>query len=38
MGEMVREKIPAAVVIDAGTTGKIKKAIEKNKRFCKDVL
>jgi hypothetical protein len=38
MGELVKEKISAAVVIDDGAAKKIKKAIEKNKRFCKDVI
>jgi hypothetical protein len=38
MGEWVKEKIPAAVVVEDGATKKIKKAIEKNKRFCKDVI
>jgi hypothetical protein len=38
MGELVKEKISAAVVIEDGATKKIKKAIEKNKRFCKDVI
>jgi hypothetical protein len=38
MGEWVKEKISAAVVIEDGATKKIKKAIEKNKRFCKDVI
>lgn len=38
MGELVGEKIAAAVVIESGATNKIKKAIEKNKRFCQDVL
>jgi hypothetical protein len=38
MGELVKEKISAAVVVEGGATKKIKKAIEKNKRFCKDVI
>jgi hypothetical protein len=38
MDGLVKEKISAAVVIEDGATKKIKKAIEKNKRFCKDVI
>ena len=38
MGEFVQEKLNAAVVVDGSTTNKIKKIIEKNKRFCKDVI
>jgi hypothetical protein len=38
MGEFVKEKIAAAVVIDGESMNKIKKAIEKNKRFCKNVI
>ncbi|MDR3165498.1 MAG: helicase-associated domain-containing protein [Synergistaceae bacterium] len=38
MGELVKEKISAAVVIEDGAAKKIKKTIEKNKRFCKDVI
>ncbi|MDR1472000.1 MAG: helicase-associated domain-containing protein [Synergistaceae bacterium] len=38
VGELVKEKVSAAVVIEDGATKKIKKAIEKNKRFCKDVI
>lgn len=38
MSKLVREKISAAVVIEDGATKQIKKAIEKNKRFCKDVI
>jgi hypothetical protein len=38
MGELIKEKISAAVVIEDGAAKKIKKAIEKNKRFCKDVI
>ncbi|MDR1070762.1 MAG: helicase-associated domain-containing protein [Gracilibacteraceae bacterium] len=38
VGELVGEKIAAAVVLETGATHKIKKAIEKNKRFCQDVL
>lgn len=38
MGELAKEKIFAAVVVDGNATGKIKKVIEKNMRFCKDVI
>lgn len=38
MGEFVQEKLNAAVVVDGSTTHKIKKNIEKSKRFCKDVI
>lgn len=38
MGELTKEKISAAVVVDGNATGKIKKVIEKNMRFCKDVI
>jgi hypothetical protein len=38
MGELIKEKISFAVVVEDGATKKIKKAIEKNKRFCKDVI
>lgn len=38
MGELTKEKIFAAVVVDGNATGKIKKVIEKNMRFCKDVI
>jgi hypothetical protein len=38
MGELIKERISAAVVIEDGAATKIKKAIEKNKRFCKDVV
>jgi hypothetical protein len=38
MGELVKEKILAAVVVDGNATNEIKKAIEKNKRFCRDVI
>ena len=38
INELIKEKISAAVVIEDGTTKKIKKVIEKNKRFCQDVV
>jgi hypothetical protein len=38
MGELVKEKVSPAVVVENGAAAKIKKTIEKNKRFCKDVL
>jgi hypothetical protein len=38
MGESVKEKISAAIVVEDGATNKIKKTIEKNNRFCKDVI
>lgn len=38
MNELVKEKILAAVVVDDKATSKIKKVIEKNMRFCKDVI
>ena len=38
MGVLVKEKINAAVVADANATKEIKKIIEKNKRFCIDVI
>ncbi|MDR1135362.1 MAG: helicase-associated domain-containing protein [Clostridiales Family XIII bacterium] len=38
MGELVKEKISAAIVVEDGATKKIKKVIEKNNRFCKDVI
>jgi hypothetical protein len=38
MGELVRERVAHAVVVDGSATNKIKKVIEKNKRFCKDVI
>ncbi|MDR1205329.1 MAG: helicase-associated domain-containing protein [Peptococcaceae bacterium] len=38
MGEFVKEKIAAAVVVDGDSMKKIKKAIEKNKRFCRNVI
>jgi hypothetical protein len=38
MGEFVREKIIAAAVVDGSSANKIKKVIEKNKRFCKYVI
>lgn len=38
MGEFIQEKIAAAVVVNHDATGKIKKAIEKNGRFCLDVI
>ncbi|MCL1808448.1 MAG: helicase-associated domain-containing protein [Clostridiales bacterium] len=36
MGELVGDRIAAAVVVDGNATNKIKKTIEKNKRFCKN--
>jgi hypothetical protein len=38
MGGLVKEKVLAAVVVDGNATKEIKKAIEKNKRFCSDVI
>lgn len=38
MGEFVRDKINAAVTVDESATKKIKKLIEKNKRFCRDIV
>ena len=38
VAELVKDRIPAAIVVDGSATKKIKKAIEKNKRFCKDVV
>ena len=38
MGEFVQEKLKSAVVVDGNKTNKVKKTIEKNKRFCKDVI
>jgi hypothetical protein len=38
MGKFVKEKIGPAVVVDGGVTGEIKRAIERNKRFCRDVI
>jgi hypothetical protein len=38
MSESVKEKISAAVAVEDGATNKIKKIIEKNNRFCKDVI
>ncbi|MDR2669124.1 MAG: helicase-associated domain-containing protein [Desulfovibrio sp.] len=38
MSGFIKEKILAAVVVDGNTTKEIKKIIEKNKRFCRDVL
>ena len=38
MGEFVKGKIGAAVVVDGSAAPKIKKAIEKNKRFCTNGL
>ena len=36
MGELVKGRIAAAVVVDGGAANKIKKTIEKNKRICKN--
>jgi hypothetical protein len=36
--ESVKEKILAAIVVDGSAGKEIKKAIEKNKRFCRDVI
>lgn len=38
MGEFVKEKVAAAAVVDGNAAGKIKKVIEKNKRFCHSVI
>ena len=38
MGKFVEEKVQAAVVVDGNATKEIKKVIEKNKRFCNDVI
>ncbi|MDR2605422.1 MAG: helicase-associated domain-containing protein [Desulfovibrio sp.] len=38
MSGFVKEKILAAVVVDGNAANEIKKVIEKNKRFCRDVL
>lgn len=38
MGDLVQEKIAAAAVVNHDATGKIKKIIEKNRRFCTDVI
>ena len=38
MGEFVKGKVGAAVVVDGSETGKIKKLIEKNKRFCDNAI
>jgi hypothetical protein len=38
MGEFVKEKILAAVAVDGNATNSIKKMIEKNRRFCRDVI
>ena len=38
MGELVRQKIKPAIEVDGNATKEIKKVIEKNKRFCKDII
>lgn len=38
MGGLVQEKLAASAVVDGEATAKIKKIIEKNKRFCTDVI
>jgi hypothetical protein len=38
MGGLVKEKILAAIAVDGNATKEIKKVIEKNKRFCRDVV
>lgn len=38
MGELVKERIGVAVVVEGSATNKIKKVIEKNRRLCKDVI
>jgi hypothetical protein len=38
MGEFAQDKIAAAVVIDRKATKQVKKLIEKNKRFCRDII
>ncbi len=38
MGDWVKDRVPAAVVIDGDAANKVKKTIEKNKRFCNNVL
>jgi hypothetical protein len=38
MGEFIKGKIAAAAVVDGDSLNKIKKTIEKNKRFCKNVI
>jgi hypothetical protein len=38
MGELVGERILAAVAVNGNATKEIKKVIEKNKRFCRDVI
>jgi hypothetical protein len=38
IGGWVKDRIPAAVAVDADAAPKIKKAIERNKRFCVNVI
>ncbi len=38
MDDLIVEKVPAAAVVDGKATKAIKKIIEKNKRFCRDVI
>jgi hypothetical protein len=38
MGGLVKERILAAIAVDGNATKEIKKVIEKNKRFCRDVV
>ncbi|MDR0491046.1 MAG: helicase-associated domain-containing protein [Oscillospiraceae bacterium] len=38
IGEFVVEKITAAAIVDGNSTKKIKKVIEKNKRFCNNAI
>ncbi|MDR1194454.1 MAG: helicase-associated domain-containing protein [Peptococcaceae bacterium] len=38
MGSLIKEKIGAAAVVDDDSARKIKKIIEKNKRFCQNII
>jgi hypothetical protein len=38
MGDLVHDKVASAVVVDAEKTRSIKRLIEKNRRFCRDII